>query len=92
MREANIKKIFIKVFSLDGSAKSLLVDESMTCGYVTRLLAEKNHTSLEPSWGLVEYVNDLHMGKFDLSLSNSDRKNDLLSIKSTKFSIIFMEV
>lgn len=43
IKEASIKKIFIKVFSEDGSAKSLLVDERMTVAQVCRLLAEKNH-------------------------------------------------
>merc|ERR1719209_2384613 len=41
IKEASIKKIFIKVFTTDGSAKSLLVDEKMTVGQVTRILAEK---------------------------------------------------
>ena len=37
-----------KVFTSDGSAKSLLVDEKMTVGQVTRMLAEKNHVNLHP--------------------------------------------
>ncbi|XP_063393729.1 amyloid beta A4 precursor protein-binding family B member 1-interacting protein isoform X1 [Cydia fagiglandana] len=61
MREANIKKLFIKAFSTDGSSKSLLVDEKMSCGYVTRLLADKNHVSMEPKWAVVEHLPDLHM-------------------------------
>ncbi|CAH0754233.1 unnamed protein product [Bemisia tabaci] len=98
MREANIKKIFIKVFSLDGSAKSLLVDESMTCGYVTRLLAEKNHTSLEPSWGLVEYVNDLHMERVyedhemlvnNLMLWTRDSQNKLYFVERPERTLLF---
>lgn len=63
MREANIKKLFIKAFSMDGSSKSLLVDEKMTCGYVARLLADKNHVIMEPKWAVVEHLPDLHMGK-----------------------------
>lgn len=62
MREANIKKLFIKAFSTDGSSKSLLVDEKMSCGYVTRLLADKNHVTMEPKWAIVEHLPDLHMG------------------------------
>ncbi|KAG6443224.1 hypothetical protein O3G_MSEX002738 [Manduca sexta] len=61
MREANVKKLFIKAFSMDGSSKSLLVDEKMTCGYVTRLLADKNHVTMEPKWAIVEHLPDLHM-------------------------------
>ena len=51
----------MKVFTSDGSAKSLLVDEKMTVGHVTRILAEKNHVSLDPKWALVELVPDLYM-------------------------------
>ncbi|XP_045458150.1 ras-associated and pleckstrin homology domains-containing protein 1 [Melitaea cinxia] len=61
MREANVKKLFIKAFSVDGSSKSLLVDEKMTCGYVARLLADKNHVTMEPKWAIVEQLPDLHM-------------------------------
>jgi len=61
IKEASVKKLFIKVFTCDGSAKSLLVDEKMTVGYVTRILAEKNHVSLDPKWALVELVPDLYM-------------------------------
>jgi hypothetical protein len=49
------------VFTADGSAKSLLIDEKMTVGHVTRILAEKNHVKLDPKWGLVELVPDLYM-------------------------------
>ncbi|XP_077302416.1 ras-associated and pleckstrin homology domains-containing protein pico [Arctopsyche grandis] len=61
MKKASIKKLFIKAFSIDGSSKSLLVDEKMTCGYVARLLADKNHVAMEPKWAIVEYLPDLQM-------------------------------
>ena len=61
IKEASVKKLFIKVFTSDGSAKSLLVDEKMSVGQVTRILAEKNHVSLDPKWALVELVPDLYM-------------------------------
>ena len=48
IKEANVKKLFIKVFTSDGSAKSLLVDEKMSVSQVTRILAEKNHVKLDP--------------------------------------------
>lgn len=61
IKEASVKKLFIKVFTSDGSAKSLLVDEKMTVASVTRILAEKNHVTLDPKWALVELVPDLYM-------------------------------
>ena len=42
IKEASIKKMYVKVFTGDRCAKSLLVDETMTAGHVTRILAEKN--------------------------------------------------
>ena len=61
IKEASIKKIFIKVFTTNGAATSLLVDEKMTVGQVTRVLAEKNNIALDPKWALVELVPDLYM-------------------------------
>jgi amyloid beta A4 precursor protein-binding family B protein 1-interacting protein len=51
----------LQVFTSDGSAKSLLVDEKMSVAHVTRILAEKNHVQLDPKWALVELVPDLYM-------------------------------
>ena len=61
IKEANVKKIFVKVFAADGSAKSLLVDEKMSVGHVTRILAEKNHVKLDPKWAIVELIPELYM-------------------------------
>lgn len=61
IKEANVKKLFIKVFTSDGSAKSLLVDEKMSVSHVTRILAEKNHVKTDPRWTLVELIPDLYM-------------------------------
>lgn len=76
MKEASVKKLFIKVFNDDGGAKSLLVDEGMRCSYVMRLLADKHHINLGPRWGLVEHLPDLHMGMLQ---NNNKRKKNLLS-------------
>ena len=61
IKAASIKKMYVKVFTSDGCAKSLLVDETMTAGQVTRILAEKNLVPLSPTWALVELAPDLHM-------------------------------
>ena len=44
IKEASIKKIFIKVFGEDGSAKSLLVDERMTVSQVRTYLDMYTYT------------------------------------------------
>lgn len=64
MKQAAVKKLFIKAFTSDGSTKSLLVDEKMTVSFVTRLLADKNHVTMDPKWGLVEHLPDLYMGEY----------------------------
>ena len=63
MREASVQKLFIKAFTLDGSGKSLLVDEGMSVAHVCRLLADKNHVPMDPKWTVVEHLPDLFMGK-----------------------------
>ncbi|XP_034254959.1 LOW QUALITY PROTEIN: amyloid beta A4 precursor protein-binding family B member 1-interacting protein-like [Thrips palmi] len=90
MREAAVQKLFIKVFTSDGSAKSLLVDEKMTVGHVTRLLADKNHVNLEPKWAVLEHLPDLHMERVyedhellvdNLMMWTRDSKNKLLFLE-----------
>lgn len=61
LKEASIRKLFIKVFCSDNSAKSLLVDESMSVSYVTRILADKSHVAMDPKWTLVETIPQLYM-------------------------------
>uniref|UniRef100_T1JB27 Ras-associating domain-containing protein n=1 Tax=Strigamia maritima TaxID=126957 RepID=T1JB27_STRMM len=61
MREASVKKLFIKAYTADGSAKSLLIDEKMTSGYVAKLLADKNHIKMDPKWTVIEQIPDLYL-------------------------------
>ncbi|XP_067005847.2 ras-associated and pleckstrin homology domains-containing protein 1 isoform X2 [Anabrus simplex] len=90
MKEASVKKLFIKAFSADGSTKSLLVDEKMTCAYVTRLLADKNHVQMDPKWAVVEHLPDLYMERVyedheqlveNLMMWTRDSKNKLLFLE-----------
>ena len=98
IKEASIKKIFIKVFGEDGSAKSLLVDERMTVSQVCRMLAEKNHVKRDIQWGLVELLPDLHMERAyedhellveNLLMWKADSKNTLWFIKRPEVFDIF---
>lgn len=66
MREASVQKLFIKAFTLDGSGKSLMVDENMSVAHVCRLLADKNHVPMDPKWAVVEHLPDLFIGEYYL--------------------------
>lgn len=63
MRAASVTRLYVKAFTQDGSSKALMVEESMTCGRVLALLADKNHVQLSQKWTLVEHLPHLHMGK-----------------------------
>jgi hypothetical protein len=63
MKAAAVTRLYVKAFSVDGSSKALMVDESMTCGRVLALLSDKNHVALSSKWTLVEHIPHLHMGK-----------------------------
>lgn len=75
MREASVQKLFIKAFTLDGSGKSLLVDEGMSVAHVCRLLADKNHVPMDPKWAVVEHLPDLFMGESFRYLSSAPVAN-----------------
>lgn len=64
MRAASVTRLYVKAFTQDGSSKALMVEESMTCGRVLALLADKNHVQLSQKWTLVEHLPHLHMGKY----------------------------
>lgn len=56
-------KLYVKIFSPNGSSKSILIDERWTVSYILRQLAEKNHLTLTPHHAIVENYPDLHMGQ-----------------------------
>ncbi|XP_065219917.1 amyloid beta A4 precursor protein-binding family B member 1-interacting protein-like isoform X2 [Planococcus citri] len=98
MKEAEVKKLFVKVFGKDGSAKSLLVDENMKCGFVMRLLADKHHMPVSPRWGIVEYLPELHMERVyeeheplvdNLMLWTRDSKNKLFFVERPERLLLF---
>ncbi|KAL5276114.1 RAPH1 family protein [Megaselia abdita] len=90
LENPNIQRLFVKAFSSDGASKSLLVDERMTCGHVTRLLADKNHVPMEPHWALVEQFGELQMERLfedhellveNLMFWNPDSKNRVMFLQ-----------
>ena len=67
MKEANIKKLYVKFFTEDGGSKSLLVDERSTVAHVLRQLAEKHRVELNTHYALMEQHPDLLMGTWGVS-------------------------
>ncbi|XP_053671211.1 ras-associated and pleckstrin homology domains-containing protein 1 [Anopheles nili] len=90
LEQASVRRLFVKAFTADGASKSLLVDESMSCGHVTRLLADKNHVQMEPAWAIVEHLPEYQMERLfedhemlvdNLMLWNRDSKNRVLFLQ-----------
>ncbi|XP_058058203.1 ras-associated and pleckstrin homology domains-containing protein 1 [Anopheles bellator] len=90
MEQASVRRLFVKAFSADGASKSLLIDETMSCGHVTRLLADKNHVQMEPTWAIVEHLPEYQMERLfedhemlvdNLMLWNRDSKNRVLFLR-----------
>ncbi|XP_063991895.1 amyloid beta A4 precursor protein-binding family B member 1-interacting protein isoform X2 [Diachasmimorpha longicaudata] len=99
MREASVQKLFIKAFTLDGSGKSLLVDEGMSVTHVCRLLADKNHVAMDPKWAVVENLPELFMERVyedhellveNLLLWTRDSKNKLLFVERPDRTQLFL--
>ncbi|XP_055602945.1 abnormal cell migration protein 10 isoform X2 [Uranotaenia lowii] len=97
LEQATVRRLFVKAFSADGASKSLLVDETMTCGHVTRLLADKNHVQMEPTWAIVEHLTEHQMERLledhellvdNLMLWSRDSKNRVMFLqRSDKVSL-----
>ncbi|XP_052094999.1 ras-associated and pleckstrin homology domains-containing protein 1-like isoform X3 [Mytilus californianus] len=61
IKEAKIRKLFVRAFAKDGSSKSILVDEKMSIGQVCSILADKNHVRLNAKLAVIEHMPDLYM-------------------------------
>ncbi|VDP39373.1 unnamed protein product [Soboliphyme baturini] len=61
IKEANVKKLYVKIFTKDGGSKSILVDERWTIADVLFHLAEKHHIILGLNHAIIEYYPDLYM-------------------------------
>ena len=51
------KKIFYKMFQIDGQ---------MTVSTVIWLMSERSHVQCHAKWGLVEYIPELNIERFDV--------------------------
>jgi Ras-associated and pleckstrin homology domains-containing protein 1 len=54
-----VRRLFVKAFGEDGSSKSLLVDERMNCGFITKLLAGNYRHALLLCEKFFESINNM---------------------------------
>lgn len=99
LEQASVRRLFVKAFTSDGASKSLLVDETMTSGHVTRLLSDKNHVRMDPRWALVEQLPEIQMERLyedhellvdKLMMWDRDSKNRILFVERTEKVMLFL--
>ncbi|CAF2581775.1 unnamed protein product [Rotaria sp. Silwood2] len=61
IHEANIKKIFVKIYNEDQSTKNILIDETMSIYQILILLFHKYHLKPTINYSIVEDLPDLHI-------------------------------
>ncbi|CAG02601.1 unnamed protein product, partial [Tetraodon nigroviridis] len=61
IKEAQVKKLVIRVHLSDESSKTMMVDERQTVRQVLDSLLEKSHSGYSPDWSLVETISELQM-------------------------------
>uniref|UniRef100_A0A674DB94 Ras association (RalGDS/AF-6) and pleckstrin homology domains 1b n=1 Tax=Salmo trutta TaxID=8032 RepID=A0A674DB94_SALTR len=61
IKEAQVKKLVIRVHMSDESSKTMMVDERQTVRQVLDSLLDKSHCGYSPDWSLVENINELQM-------------------------------
>lgn len=99
LEQASVRRLFVKAFTADGASKSLLVDETMSSGHVTRLLADKNHVHMDPRWALVEQLPEIQMERLyedhellvdKLMMWDRDSKNRILFVERPEKVMLFL--
>uniref|UniRef100_H3D1U9 Ras association (RalGDS/AF-6) and pleckstrin homology domains 1 n=1 Tax=Tetraodon nigroviridis TaxID=99883 RepID=H3D1U9_TETNG len=63
IKEAQVKKLVIRVHLSDESSKTMMVDERQTVRQVLDSLLEKSHSGYSPDWSLVETISELQMAE-----------------------------
>uniref|UniRef100_A0A8C5E5H8 Ras-associated and pleckstrin homology domains-containing protein 1-like n=1 Tax=Gouania willdenowi TaxID=441366 RepID=A0A8C5E5H8_GOUWI len=61
IKEAQVKKLVIRVHLSDESSKTMMVDERQTVRQVLDSLLDKSHCGFSSDWSLVETINELQM-------------------------------
>ncbi|XP_055895083.1 uncharacterized protein LOC106060612 isoform X4 [Biomphalaria glabrata] len=90
IREAKIRKLFVRAFAKDGSSKSILVDEKMSVAQVCSQLADKNHIRLNHKMSVVEHMPELLMERI-LEDHDSLVENMVMWTRDSKNKVVFEE-
>ncbi|CAL1537600.1 unnamed protein product, partial [Lymnaea stagnalis] len=90
IKEAKIRKLFVRAFAKDGSSKSILVDEKMSVAQVCSQLADKNHVRLNHKLSVVEYMPELLMERI-LEDHDSLVENMVMWTRDSKNKVMFQE-
>ncbi|MED6248598.1 Ras-associated and pleckstrin y domains-containing protein 1, partial [Goodea atripinnis] len=61
IKEAQVKKLVIRVHMSDESSKTMMVDERQSVRQVLDSLLDKSHCGYSPDWSLVETITELQM-------------------------------
>uniref|UniRef100_A0A3P8VP13 Ras association (RalGDS/AF-6) and pleckstrin homology domains 1b n=1 Tax=Cynoglossus semilaevis TaxID=244447 RepID=A0A3P8VP13_CYNSE len=61
IKEAQVKKLVIRVHMSDESSKTMMVDERQSVRQVLDSLLDKSHCGYSPDWSLVETISELQM-------------------------------
>ena len=58
-----VLQLFVRIYTLDNSCKSILVDETMTIAQICDILVVKNHYKPNVHWSVVEELTEIYMGE-----------------------------
>nr|XP_021511336.1 ras-associated and pleckstrin homology domains-containing protein 1 isoform X5 [Meriones unguiculatus] len=90
IKEAQVKKLVIRVHMSDDSSKTMMVDERQTVRQVLDSLMDKSHCGYSLDWSLVETISELQMERIFEDHENLV-ENLLNWTRDSQNKLIFME-
>uniref|UniRef100_A0A8D0UHH6 Ras association (RalGDS/AF-6) and pleckstrin homology domains 1 n=1 Tax=Sus scrofa TaxID=9823 RepID=A0A8D0UHH6_PIG len=90
IKEAQVKKLVIRVHMADDSSKTMMVDERQTVRQVLDNLMDKSHCGYSLDWSLVETISELQMERIFEDHENLV-ENLLNWTRDSQNKLIFME-
>ncbi|XP_045151380.1 ras-associated and pleckstrin homology domains-containing protein 1 isoform X2 [Echinops telfairi] len=90
IKEAQVKKLVIRVHMSDDSSKTMMVDERQTVRQVLGNLMDKSHCGYSSDWSLVETISELQMERIFEDHENLV-ENLLNWTRDSQNKLVFME-